>query len=229
MKPLFRLLAPERCHWCRTPLHGRPVCAACEASLPWNTSACRACAQPLISVAGTTVAVCTNCLNHAPPQDRSWTAFRYEAPVTQQILNLKFHGRLAPAHVLGTLMASKLATRPQPLPELLIPVPLHSARLRRRGYNQAMEIARALSRRLSIPMPAGTAERIRPTREQTELSAVDRRHNVKGAFTVNPIARGRHIALLDDVITTGATLAELARAARKAGAVHIEAWAVARA
>ncbi len=219
------LLAPLRCHCCGGAAR-QPVCSACEKSLPWNTQACRACATPLASgQAG----VCGSCLTQAPPQDRSWTAFRYEAPVSRQIVDLKFHGNLMPSHVLGWLMASSLAARAEPLPDLLIPVPLHRRRLQRRGYNQALEIARELSRRLGMKLLPDAARRIKPTLEQTRLAAADRRRNVRGVFAVSAAVAGRRIALLDDVITTGATVAELARAARKAGATHIEVWAAARA
>lgn len=224
---LAQLLAPLRCHCCGGAMRG-PVCAACEKSLPWNTQACPHCAIPLASSYNGSSS-CGSCLAQAPPQDRSWAAFRYEAPVSRQIVDLKFHGDLMPSHVLGGLMAERLAARPEPLPELLIPVPLHRARLQRRGYNQAQEIARVLSRRLSISLRPDLARRLKPTREQTELNAADRRRNVRGVFAVSTAVAGRRIALLDDVITTGATVAELTRTARKAGAAHIEVWAAARA
>src|SRR6185503_8610670 len=113
-------LAPLRCHFCGAPGTTAPACDACRQALPWNVSACRACAMPLASEHGTPV--CAECLGDAPPQDRTWTAFRYEPTVSQAILDLKFHGRLAPAHVLGRLMVDRLAARGAPLPELLIPV-----------------------------------------------------------------------------------------------------------
>lgn len=218
------LLAPARCHWCAQHSAGAVACASCVAALPWNARACRSCALPL--PAGD---VCVACAREAPPQDGSWAAFRYDAPVSQAIVELKFHGRLAPAHVVGELMAERLARRPQPLPEILIPVPLHAQRLRRRGYNQAHELARQLSRRLSLRLVPRAAHRLRATGEQTRLGAAARRRNVRGAFVVDGDAvLGRHVALLDDVITTGATTAELARAARAAGAARIEVWAAAR-
>jgi ComF family protein len=145
-------------------------------------------------------------------------------------VDLKFHGRLAPAHLLGGLMARRLARRPEPLPELLVPVPLSPGRLRRRGYNQALELGRELARLLSLRLAPSAARRVRPTLEQTSLDAAARRRNVRGAFAMDAGAvAGRHVALLDDVVTTGATMAELARATRAAGAARIEAWAAARA
>jgi ComF family protein len=224
---LLDLLAPARCYWCRRISGAAPACAACAGALPWNAPACRACALPL--PAGASTDVCSACLDEAPPQDRSWAAFRYQPPVAQAIVELKFHGRLAPAHVIGGLMAARLALRPQPLPELLIPMPLHPGRLRRRGYNQAVELGRQIAGRLALRFEPAGARRLRATQEQTRLDAAGRRRNVRGAFAVDAAAvRGRQVALLDDVITTGATACELARAARAAGAARIEVWAAAR-
>lgn len=224
---LVEVLAPASCWWCGAG--GAPgACAACVRALPWNDRACRACGVPL--GAGTEASACGDCLREAPPQDRTWAAFRYAAPVSQAIVGLKFHGRLAPAHVLGGLMARRLAGRAEPLPELLVPVPLADARLRRRGYNQALELGRELARALSLRLAPQAARRVRATQEQTRLDAAARRRNVRGAFAVDPAAlRGRHVALLDDVVTTGATMAELARVVRAAGAARVEAWAAARA
>lgn len=223
---LVDVLAPPRCHACGSVTAGAPLCEPCAAALPWNERACRACALPL--AADGPFGACSDCLDDAPPQDAAWTAFTYRAPVSRQIVALKFRGHLAPAHVLGTLMAARLARRPQPLPELLIPVPLHADRLRRRGYNQALELARAIGQRLPIRLAPEASWRVRATGEQTRLEAADRRRNVRGAFAVRADVHGRHIALLDDVITTGATVAELARTARRAGAARIEVWAAAR-
>jgi ComF family protein len=224
----LELMAPSRCFWCRRPSpNARVACGACAAALPWNAHACRACGIAL--GAGQAAGVCGDCLRSCPPQDRTWAAFRYDAPIARAIVDLKFHGRLMPAHVLGRLMAARLAQRAEPLPQLLLPVPLSAARLRRRGYNQALELGRPLARALGLRLAPTAARRTRETGEQTRLDARQRRHNVRGAFAIDATAvRGRHVALLDDVITTGATMAELARAVRAAGATRIEAWAAAR-
>lgn len=218
---------PRACCWCDAPSPGEPACASCRARLPWNEHACRACAIPL--PAGAHTDVCKDCLEASPSQDRTWAAFRYEPAIAAQVIGLKFHARFAPAHVLGTLMALRLAQRPEPLPELLVPVPLQARRLWRRGYNQALEIARELSLHLRIVLAPQLARRTGITQEQTRLSAAERRRNVRGVFEVSDNVRGRHIAILDDVITTGATAGELARTARQAGARRIEVWAAARA
>jgi ComF family protein len=125
-------------------------------------------------------------------------------------------------------MAEALRERGEPLPELLIPVPLHRGRLFRRGYNQAQELARHLGRELGIAVEPRAARRLRATPDQIGLGAAARRRNLKNAFSVGPPVAGRRLALLDDVMTTGATLEELARACKAAGATRVEAWAIAR-
>jgi ComF family protein len=215
---------PARCAFCSAALPGGAVCAGCAASLPWNDPACLRCALPLPG-GGT----CGTCSRAPPPFDAAWCAFRYEAPVDALVQGLKFNARLQHAPLLGALLAQRLAQRATPLPELLLPVPLHAWRLARRGFNQALEVARHLAPALALTLAPTGARRVRRTQEQTDLSAAQRRRNVRGAFAVDAALAGRSVALLDDVMTTGATLAELARACRAAGAARIEAWAVARA
>lgn len=215
---------PDRCHGCAAPTRGSAMCPACRSTLPWNEPACPRCAAPRSPGAG----VCPDCLAQPPAQDCTWCAFRYEPPVAAHIVGLKFEARFTGARLLGELMAQALARRAAPLPELLIPVPLHEARLRRRGYNQALEIARELAQRLPLLLAPQLARRRQATREQTTLDAPARRRNVRDVFEVSAGVRGRRVALLDDVITTGATAGELARALRQAGAARVEAWAAAR-
>ncbi|MGH8442842.1 MAG: ComF family protein [Nevskiaceae bacterium] len=223
---LVDFLAPARCFWCAGKTRALPACEGCRAALPWNLPACRACAMPLTSGA---TSVCGDCLGDAPPQASSWAAFRYVSPVAQAIVELKFNGRLAAASVVGQLMAERLARRALPMPQVLIPMPLHASRLRSRGYNQALELGREVAGMLSLPIEPHAARRTRATQEQTRLNAAARRRNVCGAFAVEgAVVRGRHVALLDDVITTGATAAELARATLAAGAARVEVWAAAR-
>jgi ComF family protein len=227
---LFRLLLPERCSLCRQP-HPGPVCAACRDELPWNHSACPRCARPQESGGQYPGGhLCAACAQNPPPFDAGWSAFRYQAPIDRAVQALKYQAGFRSAYWLGLEMARTLAQRPQPLPQLLLPVPLHASRLRRRGYNQALELSRTLGRTLGIAVEARGARRTRPTQDQIGKSAAERRRNVKDAFAVEAARLdGRHIALVDDVMTTGSTLAELARACRKAGAVYIEVWTAARA
>lgn len=172
--------------------------------------------------------ICPRCLRRPPRFDAAHAAFRLATPVRQSVHALKYHADFSEAALLGELMSLPLATRADPLPQLLIPVPLHPLRLIRRGYNQATEIARHLSRRLAVPMNAHIAQRQRRTEDQIGQTKAARLRNMRGAFALNIDLTGLHVALVDDVMTTGATLDALARACRQAGAVRIEAWAAAR-
>jgi len=144
------------------------------------------------------------------------------------LLQLKFHQKLHLATLLGGLLADGVEGREAPLPECLLPVPLHSRRLSERGYNQAQELARVLSSRLNIPLEISLCTRQRETTPQTALDGKERRRNLRGAFTVRKGALPRHIAIIDDVVTTGTTVSELARTLRRYGVERVEVWACAR-
>lgn len=217
-------IAPPRCEACGAVDAEHGLCRRCVQELPWNRSCCPRCAQPL-----TVSTLCRRCVKRAPAFDSACAAFRHEGAAQQGVVRLKYAARFEQSRRLGGLMAQQLAARPQPLPQLLIPVPLPRWRLYRRGYNQALEIARALARVLAIEVDAGAARLLRVPADQIGQSAAQRRRNLRGAFVVQRPLQGLHIALVDDVMTTGATLDALAQAARKAGAARIEAWALARA
>jgi ComF family protein len=143
---------------------------------------------------------------------------------------VKYHGAVAHARVLGELLAARLRARPLPCwPEVLLPVPLAPRRFRERGYNQAIELARGLERRLSIPLRTDVLVRVRETREQAGLPRSERRKNLRAAFAVRGPLQAMHVALVDDVITTGSTVNELAKMLKAAGVRRVEVWAVARA
>jgi ComF family protein len=207
------------CVLCGAP--GSPLCAGCAADLPALGTACERCAQPL-PVPGT----CGHCLRSPPPFDRTRALFRYGSPLSELVLRLKFQGALHLAPLLGRLLAAQLATV-VPRPDVIIPVPLHPARLTTRGYNQALELGRPLARALDVPLASGLCRRVRDTAPQSTLDPDRRRRNVRGAFMVEGEVPP-HVVILDDVITTGATLSELARVLRRAGAQRVEAWALAR-
>jgi len=173
--------------------------------------------------------LCASCLKSDPPFAHAWATFKLAPPVQRMIHELKYSANFGAAHALGVLAARKLAVRPHLMPDLLIPVPLHHARLRVRGYNQAVQIAKAMQRVLPIRCDAHIASRTHATTDQIGQTAAQRQKNLKGAFALRKRLQGAHVALLDDVMTTGATLMELASACRDAGATKIEAWAIARA
>lgn len=216
-------LLPAHCRFCGEA-GAAPVCAACQADLPWNQPACPGCALP----APLPDLPCPACQHKPRAFDAAFAAFRYATPGSQALQGLKYGARFHEARWLAESLATALRQRQAALPQRLIPVPLHPGRLRRRGYNQAQELARQLGKRLDIPVAPMLARRLRATPDQIGLSAPQRRLNLRGAFAVGKEVAGLHVALLDDVMTTGATLEELARACKAAGAARVEAWALAR-
>ena len=222
---LSRWLLPLRCLLCGAPgEHGMDLCAACAAELPRNRSCCACCALPLPVPA----ALCGECQRHAPPWQAAWAPFRYGWPLDRLEARFKFGRDLAAGRVLATLWQREAT--PLPKPGLLLPVPLHTGRLRRRGYNQALELAKPLARHFGLPLRHDVLLRSRGTAAQTELDATSRRRNVRGAFAVRAgSALPAHVAVLDDVMTTGATLAECARVLKRAGVRRVDVWALARA
>lgn len=225
LRRLHRWLLPWRCLLCGDAgADGLDVCAACAAELPRNTSCCARCALPLPSQA----ALCGACQRKPPPWDAAWAPFRYGWPLDRLEARYKFGRDLAAGRTLAQLWCR--AAAPAALPRLILPVPLHRARLRQRGYNQALELARPLGRALGVPVRHDWLLRPRATAAQTELDAHARRRNVRGAFALREgAAVPPHVALLDDVMTTGATLAECARVLRRAGVARVDVWALARA
>ncbi|PZO05640.1 MAG: amidophosphoribosyltransferase [Lysobacteraceae bacterium] len=216
-------LLPARCLVCGEPgSRGQDLCGACRTDLPFNRVACARCALPL-PVAG----ICGACLRQPPPFTASRAVLIYRFPADQLLPRFKFHGNLAAGRLLSQLMAEELADAPRP--QALVPLPLHPSRLRQRGYDQALELARPLARALGLPLRTDVLRRVRATSPQSELDAASRRHNVRSAFAARTGELPGHVALVDDVMTTGATLAEASRALQRAGVARVDLWVAARA
>jgi ComF family protein len=224
---LEQILFPAHCVLCGDKGPGtQDLCPSCLASLPQNRHCCIRCGTPFN--ASLSEALCGQCLQRPPPFERVLSPFLYEAPMDHLIKQLKFSGRLEMARLLGNMMASWLAPRLDSLPDEIIPVPLHPKRLRERGFNQALELARPIARQLQLPLNTQACQRIRFTAPQTGLPADERARNVKNAFGVTgPISQ--RIALVDDVMTTGQTLHAVTQALHKAGVEEVEVWVCARA
>lgn len=190
--------------------------------MPWlAASRCPVCALP--TPGGET---CGHCLKEPPAFARAQALFSYAFPVDRLIQRLKYGENLAIAPLLGGLLAehSQIA-----LPDAWLPMPLHANRLKERGFNQAVEIARELARQTGVPMQPAWASRERDTPPQAGLKREARRKNMRGAFTCRPDVRGLHIGIVDDVMTTGSTLNALAETLRLAGAIEVSCFVVARA
>jgi ComF family protein len=218
-------LFPPRCALCGAAgAAGRDLCPGCHADLPWLHHTCDLCALPLPLGAGR----CPACQRQPPAFDRVIAPLRYAPPLDYLVQRLKFHQDLALARLLGQLLAQHLASLPGPRPSVILPVPLHRRRLAERGYNQALEVGRPLRAALGIPLEPGLAQRVRHTGTQTRLSAGDRQRNLRGAYALADRPLPGHIAILDDVMTTGTTVNELARLLKSAGVARVEVWVLAR-
>jgi ComF family protein len=224
---LETLVYPPRCRLCGvTAGVADGLCGGCLADLPFLTVGCVRCARVLPE--GYTAGICGACLKKPPAFDSTTAVLRYRAPVDYLIQRLKFSGELALAPLLARRLAEKIAARGDALPELLIPVPLHRTRLRERGFNQATEVARPLGRWLKIPVDHGLCGRSWHAPPQSLTPPAARRRNVRGAFRLEEQPHVSHVAIIDDVMTTGHTVNELAGVLRRAGVRLIEVWVVAR-
>ena len=223
LRKAVRTMFPPRCLLCgETGANGRDLCPACAEALPWNASACLRCALPL-PVPGT----CGACLQKPPPMGETHAVFVYGFPLDRLVPRLKFHNDLAAGRLLSGLMAEGLGALPRPA--ALLPVPLHATRLGRRGYDQALELARPLARAFQVPLLPDALVRARATAPQSELDAEARQRNLRRAFEVRAGAGlPAHVVLIDDVMTTGATLEAAAKALLRAGVARVDAWVCAR-
>jgi ComF family protein len=227
-RALRTLIFPDYCRLCGSATrYGADLCQSCQQELPWLNTVCSQCAHPLYAPhAGV---LCGQCQQQPPAFDRTTALFHYRPPVDHLIRRFKFAEELPLARLFSGLLAAKLDKRRNHLPGLLLPVPLHPARLRARGFNQATEIARYLGRELGIAIDYRLCRRKRNTQAQSLLSPNARRLNLRNAFAVYRPPRATHVAIIDDVMTTGHTSNELARTLKQAGVTLVEVWVIARA
>lgn len=219
---------PTTCLLCGATVTGLlpNLCPDCLGDLPRTGAACPVCATPLPKSA-----ICPACQRHRPPFGLTLAPFHYAPPVNHLVVLMKFRGNLAAARVLGELLAEYLLESPLEKPEMLIPIPLHASRLRARGFNQAVELSREIGRRWQLPVRTDRVIRQRATLPQTELrDRAARARNVRRAFALaGPVSGVEHVALLDDVMTSGATVTEVARLLRRAGVARVDVWCCCRA
>jgi ComF family protein len=221
-RALADALLPSCCALCGD-VCGKVVCPPCHGQYVAGRARCPCCANPLPV---DEPVLCGGCLSDAPAFDATVAAADYAAPLDQLVLQLKFGARLALAPWFAQLVRDAVLARPGfALPQVLCPVPLGPARLVERGFNQALEIARPLASSLGVPLEPGLAQRVLDTRAQSGVAPGERKRNIRHAFAVAPemaeLVSGRHVGVVDDVMTSGSTLDELASTLKQAGAARV--------
>jgi ComF family protein len=215
-----RILPVQPCILCGAFSNDGVWCKACDADLPRLGNAhCPVCGLPALHGE-----ICGQCLTHMPSFDATSAAFAYAFPMDKLVQAVKFSGRIALTNQLADALASRITARP----DFIIAMPLHPLRLRERGFNQSHLLAERLSRHFGISSLINICSRTRNTPPQSSLPWQERGKNMRGAFNCSADLTGKHIAIVDDVMTTGTTIEELARTLRHSGAVKISAWILAR-
>jgi len=239
-RPISRLLSrlfPSRCILCCQTIAGPAahdvieICTACFSLLPFNETSCLRCALPLADDMAEQL-LCGRCIQKSPGFDYSYSVFHYEDDIISMIHKLKFSEKITYARSIGEILAKKLADELPAAgekPDCILPVPLHKKRMRQRGFNQSIEIARGIAAKYKIPIEANAVVRQQSTSSQTGLNAKQRRKNIKGAFCVAGKLNYKHVLIIDDVVTTGSTVNELAKLLKKNKVERVGVLSIARA
>jgi ComF family protein len=202
------------------------VCGSCLHTVSPIKQACSICCTQLFV---SDAVLCGRCIKCLPSFDHAVIPFYYAPPITQMICALKFQADFRSLSFFAQCLARKIRQRKQSLPEVMIPVPLYKKQLKKRGYNQAIELAKRLKYHFDIPIERHYCRKIKETASQQSLNARLRLKNVKHAFSVNYPPVYQHAAIIDDVMTTGATVNEIARLLKQKGMQYVEVWCLARA
>lgn len=219
---LAQTLLPQRCLLCGAASGKAPLCPDCHHDLPRHTMpSCPVCALP--TPLGE---VCGQCLQHPPAFDATHSAFTYDFPMDALLKALKYRGLLTAADIVADELADMLQNHPPP--DMLLPMPLHPQRLQERGFNQAVEICRKLVKRNDYHLALDSVIRVRHSEPQASLPLAQRAKNVKGVFAATQDLSGKSVWIVDDIMTSGASLNELAKTLKKAGAVRVECCLAAR-
>jgi ComF family protein len=227
-------LFPARCLCCgANSTSKQDLCRHCKTHLPWQEHSCPRCALPL---AEPSEVPCGECQTQSPQFDRALAPFRYTTPISTLINGFKHHDRQANGRVLSELFCDWL--NPQLIndvglkPDILLPAPLHWSRLWRRGFNQAQTLAQDISQQFGITVSYDSLQRHSAGIAQQALTRQQRQRNLQHAFHINPkrlaLLKNKHIAVIDDVITTGSTANSIAKVLRENGAQSVSVWALAR-
>jgi len=217
-----QILPAQPCVLCGSMSHDGLWCNPCDAALPYlNAPHCPVCALPTPSGE-----VCGHCLTHPPLFGSTTAIFGYAFPLDKLIQGMKYGEQLALAHAFAKKMLQRIDK--SNFPDYVIAMPLHPAKLRERGFNQSLLLATTVARELKLKLLPNACQRVRDTPPQSALPWKERKKNVRNAFSCDRDLAGKRVALVDDVLTTGASLNALAEAVSKKGAIEISAWVVAR-
>lgn len=220
-------LSPAFCVLCGHSAGPDLLCDICRDTLPVADNRCQRCA---VHIPLQTSSLCGHCISTPPPQDAAFSAYRYQAPIRALMHNLKYRHQLYLSNWLADRFCENLLASQHTLQiDCLIPVPLHPHRQRLRGFNQATELARRISHNLNLKLETGSLKRGRATLKQTGLNLAERKKNLHSAFQLVNKDLPERCALIDDVVTTGATSHELTRLLKQHGVQHVEIWSIARA
>jgi ComF family protein len=225
LKPLIRRsldsLLPRHCLLCGLRSGEGHLCPPCALELPRIERGCELCGLPMTLASDR---VCAGCLRRPPPWDGAVAALAYEFPVDHMVRRFKFKRNLAAGQVLGGALLERLRKSGTERPDRIVPVPLHRVRHVLRGFNQAESLARQLGSGLELPVSTHILVRSRWTAPQSGLGSRGRKRNLKGAFRVRADPAIGHVALVDDVLTTGATLSECTRTLKRHGVRRVSIW-----
>lgn len=225
---LFARMMPQDCQLCGAAVPAT-ICAACVRDLPFRlTQGCQCCGQ-MGDVQSLEGEICGDCLADPPKFDVTRSAFSYAFPLDKLLQSFKFNANLALLDLFVDHFVDALKNNVATMPDVIIPMPLAKKRLATRGFNQSALLVRGIGQRLHIKVESHGLLRVRETPPQAGLNRAARLENMKGAFDCAQNLAGQRIALVDDVMTTGATMSDAARALKKQGAASIDAWVIARA
>ncbi len=229
---LLSALFPSCCVFCQKTVDQATaqdieICPDCYQALPHNTTCCVRCALPLAEDI-TSATFCGRCIKKRPAFDYACSPFRYEDDIIKLVHQLKFSEKIRFSRSIGEMLLAHFSARNEK-PDCLLPVALHPSRMRQRGFNQSIEISRVLAKKLAIPIEHSVIVRQRSTAAQTGLSAKQRQKNIRGAFSVAGELNHQHVLIIDDVMTTGATVNELATLLKKNNVERVGVLCIARA
>ena len=249
MRSILKFIYPKRCLACDSTkqlLGELAICNACYEDLPHNRTSCSICSLPLEphslllngpvsgeskEVKKAQQGICAHCLKQRPVFQSSWSPFIYGQPLEWMIGQLKFNDKQMFAPLLSELMCLNVPSRvtTAPMPDVIVPMPLHPARLKQRGFNQSTLLAKPLSEYLGITLDTSACRRIKNTEHQTGKTAQQRRQNIRGAFEVQQGLNYKHVVVLDDVVTTASSVSELTITLLRQGVERVDVWSLSRA